>query len=262
MFKKERKMRKVLALSAAAGSAAVLQQQDSIFSWPELRKGIEERNSHEKQLRVIGDNARQRISELTNMFDAKKISSSEFDEKYHKLKKEITSKAQLVAWGAMGRDEYLKENGCVKINDASIQAIKKLNIGIVEMGAGSGHWAKALKDAGVDVIAFDSGESLPLVNDAKKFEVKQGNPDVLKSYRNRALLLVYPPPGPMAVNSLNAHESRVVIYCGEGIDGVNANREFFKRLESDFNVVTTITDFERFCEKSYERLWILKTKKV
>lgn len=50
-------------------------------------------------------------------------------------------------------------------------------------------------------------------------------------FSRRALLLVYPPPGPMARNCLEAYQGNVLFYVGEGRGGANGDAEFFDTLE-------------------------------
>jgi hypothetical protein len=234
----------------------------SIFTYPELTKGIEDRKVAEKQLQTVSLNAKQRLSELASQFKLQKIDETEFAQRYSSLKKEIVDKAEVITFGARNRDAFLKANGCVKINNECIQAIKDLKMNIVEYGAGVGHWAKALSQQGkLDVKAFDNMEFLPIPDEEKQFPVeKTKDANVLRQYGNRALLLVYPPPGPMALTALEAHNGKVLIYCGEGRGGANANDDFFDRLESQFKVIKTVTEFERFGTMSFERMWIMTRK--
>jgi len=248
----------VSSTTTAYNSSAEGERRRPVFTWPELERGIAERKRHAKELQAVSGNAKQRLGELAKQLETKKITPSEYETRFTALRKEIVDRAETIVWGATGRDAYLREHGCVKINPEAIAAIKELNMGVVEMGAGAGHWAKALKDAGVDVVAFDSDESLPIPDEQKKFNVKRGDPSVLSKHKNRALLLVYPPPGSMAEASVKAHSGAVVVYCGEGRGGVNASKEFFDILEDKFIVTRQVEKFEQFGTKSFERLWVLR----
>jgi len=56
----------------------------------------------------------------------------------------------------------------------------------------------------------------------------------LMKNRGRALLLVYPPPGPMAYEVVKKYSSfegnDIIIYVGEGVGGANADEKFFNYL--------------------------------
>jgi len=56
----------------------------------------------------------------------------------------------------------------------------------------------------------------------------------------RALLLVYPGPGRMAVTALDEHVAsggNVLVYVGEGRGGANADTEFFDTLAAEWSVI-------------------------
>jgi len=98
------------------------------------------------------------------------------------------------------------------------------------------------------VLAYDNMQELPLSPQiyhgntvpAKKYfydNVRQcaSHVDAVQGYptRGRVLLLVYPPPGPMALETVeayaNAHpENDTIVYVGEGLGGANADKEFFE----------------------------------
>jgi hypothetical protein len=235
-------------------------KKKSPFTWPELESGLKERILQEKQLQVLSNNVKSRLQELQKL----KMSENEKELKFFQMKKEILNQAQAIIWGVQdeSREEWLLKHGCVKINSKVIEKIKSLKLKVVEMGAGLGHWAKALSDSGIDVIAFDNEQELPVQTDKKLFPVKKADPSVLKKYSDRALLLVYPPGGEnsMALDSVKSHQGKVVIYCGEGIGGVNGTKEFFHYLEENFRVEDQVTSFETFGTKSFERMWILRRK--
>ena len=91
---------------------------------------------------------------------------------------------------------------------------------------------------------------------------------VLRSWacRGRALLMVYPPPGPMAIDTLKIYseaspENDTIIYVGEGKGGANANDAFFDFLETNGWVLLEILEVLRppgDKSKGCERLYILQ----
>lgn len=167
------------------------------------------------------------------------------------------------------RHSYLSSFGCAAWTESGLQAVKFwAPRGVVELGAGAGQWAAALRVRGVDVLAYDDMSSLPdPARDRAKFapassnaatastsswwsgktsptrepppfptanpQVERGNEEVLlrSGVYRRALLLVYPPPGPMAASCLEKYSGDTVIFVGEGRGGVNADEAFFDALD-------------------------------
>ena len=126
---------------------------------------------------------------------------------------------------------YHARHGCTRCTPEAVAACAAFPR-IVEIGAGRGHWARALGDAGVAVEAFDDGSALP-GRGAQVFPVAMG--DGLAAVRgspDAALLLVFPPPTPMALNALDAFAGRVVLYAGEPRGGANGTDAFFDALDA------------------------------
>ena len=124
---------------------------------------------------------------------------------------------------------YHARHGCTRCTPEAVAACAEFPR-IVEIGAGRGHWARALRDAGVAVEAFDDGSALP-GRGAAVFPVKRG--DGLAAVRgspDAALLLVFPPPTPMALDALDAFAGRVVLYAGEPRGGANGTDAYFDAL--------------------------------
>ena len=46
---------------------------------------------------------------------------------------------------------------------------------LVEIGAGAGHWQRELSARGADVLAYESGEEIPLPQRVMVGDVKQGD---------------------------------------------------------------------------------------
>jgi hypothetical protein len=61
------------------------------------------------------------------------------------------------------RDDYMTKFGCTKATLDAINDIADLKVPLLEVGAGSGHWARALRDAGADIIATDAFTSHPTI---------------------------------------------------------------------------------------------------
>ena len=58
---------------------------------------------------------------------------------------------------AGARQSYITAHGCSAWTEPALRSIEAVSArgGVVELGAGSGHWARALRSRGLDVVAFD-----------------------------------------------------------------------------------------------------------
>lgn len=112
--------------------------------------------------------------------------------------------------------------------------------GVIEVGAGSGYWARMLHEHGVDVKATDlhpagcpCREEHPFSDGTSWFPVKVGTALTASRFIERTLLLVWPPMSDMAAMAANEFWHRGgerLIYVGEGPGGCTADDIFFARL--------------------------------
>jgi hypothetical protein len=90
---------------------------------------------------------------------------------------------------------------------------------IVEMGAGTGYWARCLRDRGVDVVAYDEmGEQWSAYFRGSRLwtEVASGGPEQLGEHPDRTLLLCWPDPwSGMDEAALRAYRGDHLVYVGE-----------------------------------------------
>lgn len=119
--------------------------------------------------------------------------------------------------------------------DDALDAI--LDLGpVVEIGAGTGYWAKLLRERGGDVAAYDLlGEKwAKWFPDGLLDRVDLGDVDMAAKHADRTLLLVWPPYGTsMAYDALTAYEDaggHHVVYVGEGPGGCTADDDFHDRI--------------------------------
>jgi hypothetical protein len=111
--------------------------------------------------------------------------------------------------------------------------------GVVEVGAGTGAWARVLTAAGVPVAAFDvapapSAENQWFAGSPAWHPVVRGDHRIAADHPGRTLLVVWPPQGeiwPTEVLELfHAAGGGTVAYVGEGPGGRTAEETFHRRL--------------------------------
>ncbi len=114
---------------------------------------------------------------------------------------------------------------------------------LVEIGAGGGYWARCLRGAGADIIAYDSrppGEEAPWDwregnqwFDDTWFHVQEGDETMAGRYPERTLFLCWPPIfDPMAANALRLYRAaggKTLIFIGSR--GSSADDDFYHDLE-------------------------------
>ena len=205
------------------------------------------------------------------------------------------------------RQAYLECHGCAAWTEAALARIRSRaaaeGSGVLELGAGLGHWARALRARGVDVRAFDDMSLLPLGpsrrpdpllvepgdvdsvlrgrGKRKRLQQQQSGggaadgasgdggghgggkvlaldpPPDAHSLHARALLLVFPDPGPMAHDALSAYRGRTLIYVGEARAGCNADDAFFDALESDRWQLDATEELNPF-PGNHEKLYVFR----
>ena len=264
----------------------VLNPTDPIFSYPEMKAGIRQRARDEAKLRSLQTEA----IEARNSGDTQRINA-------------VFAKISSIAYGVdvkpQDREDFLVKYGCTGWTEDIIKQIIELgkDRGVVEVGAGNGQWSRELGDKYKELCS--SGDIVP-ANRTKNFEFilpfddmselplspqvyhrhtaparehftnvqKSSHVDALRNKwetRGRVLLLVYPPPGPMAIESVKAYidvyeGNDTVVYVGEGRGGANANDAFFDYFCSDAGwAVESIMNVEQSPGgKGYEKCFVLR----
>ena len=265
----------------------ILTPTDPIFSYPEMKAGIRQRAGDEAKLRSLQTEA----IEARNSGDTQRINA---------VFEKISSIAYGVGVKPQDREDFLVKYGCTGWTGDIIKHIIDLgkDRGVVEVGAGNGQWSKAIQNkyeelcASGDVVPanrtknfefilpFDDMSELPLspqvyhrlTAPAREYFAnvrKSSHVDALRNKwetRGRVLLLVYPPPGPMAIESLQAYldvypeGNDTLVYVGEGRGGANANDAFFDYICFDGSwAVEKIMDVEASPGgKGYEKCFVLR----
>ena len=111
--------------------------------------------------------------------------------------------------------------------------------GVVEIGAGTGYWARLLHDRGVDVVAYDRHPpergSNRFVDMAQPwYPVQRGGAEVVNRHAGRTLLLVWPTWNESwagdAVARYEEAGGHTVVYVGEGPGGRTGDASLHARL--------------------------------
>ena len=121
---------------------------------------------------------------------------------------------------------------------------------VVEVGAGTGYWARLLQQRGVDVVALDRDPPAPKPQGGRRNEwhghappwtrVQPGGPADLAAHSGRTLLLVYPPPGsPFAEECLQSFGGDRVAHVGEWW-GETGSHAFQRRLSRDYELERSV----------------------
>lgn len=115
---------------------------------------------------------------------------------------------------------------------------------IVEIGAGSGYWARCLSKMGADVIAYDSHppgmhspwewfKGNPWFDDSW-YHIAKGDESDAAHHPDRTLFLAWPlPMNPMAYNALNSYKNaggKTLIYIGDPHPASSGDEYFYKML--------------------------------
>lgn len=271
----------------------LLTPKDPAFTYPELTRGLRKREQDEKELAKLEKEAIQ--AKISG--DVATIAK-------------VVHKISDIAYGKgitpQMRQDFLIKYGCAAYTSEILNLLYRLGSehnerGIIEIGAGNGQWARAINDHYKNkqldiqkkvqfefIMAFDDMSSLPLSPRIYHSRTKPADeyfyPNVRKSNhiqalqpwesRGRVLLLVFPPPGSMAVETiqeyvrLDEQRNDTVVYVGEGRGGANADEAFFNFFESGDWVLESVTevgrDFGRLTDKGFEKCFFFKknTKKT
>ncbi len=130
--------------------------------------------------------------------------------------------------------------------DPALKLLKRLGP-LVEIGAGTGYWAKLLRARGVDHVAYDTqpptakSKQNEFHPNAERFsEVEVGGPEKISLHPDRALFLYWPPPDePMATECLKNFQGKKLAFIGDGQSV--ADEEFNELVRRHFDVMHALT---------------------
>jgi hypothetical protein len=113
--------------------------------------------------------------------------------------------------------------------------------GVVEPGAGSGYWAWQMRQAGIDMVAYEPNEPGPGNGYARRTwtSVLSDGHDAPKHHPDRALFLCWPSYAePWAAQSLACYKGDLLIYAGEEQGGCTADDAFFELRDAEWEEVS------------------------
>jgi hypothetical protein len=138
--------------------------------------------------------------------------------------------------------------------DEAIAVIGKYGSGVVEVAAGSGYWAWLMRQAGIDVAAFDL--------DPPSFtwsEVARRDERAVSDHPEKTLLLCWPPWATgVAAQALAAYKGEHVVYIGEWM-GCNAEPNFFASLAWFFECIDSAAIPQWYMRD--DRLWVFRRRR-
>ncbi len=273
----------------------LISSKDPIFSYPEIVHGVRRRQADEVKLQKILSSKRLMAARQTQDQQLMQPILQEVNEMVYG--KGVTPQI---------REDFLAQYGCVghtpEIVKYLVDELAK-DRGIVEVGAGNGQWARAINDfhnlqrkqdkssgkAFDLVLAFDNMQELPLnpkIYHQRTVPAKQyfydkvklaSHIDAVKGFasRGRVLMLVYPSPGSMALETVKAYiessdQNDTVVYVGEGLHGANADEEFFNYFlgktsdspkEAEWVLLKVMEVRKSPGGKGYEKMFVFQRKR-
>ena len=148
-----------------------------------------------------------------------------------------TSMDRLMYWTSQ-RDLLRKKFAWAIPSPEAVKALVELGP-IIEIGAGTGYWARMIADNGGDILAFDSCPPDQVANShcgTKTWNpVNSGSHEECANHSERALMLCWPSyESDFATKCLSTYTGNVVAFIGEGKGGCTADDSFFDLLETEW----------------------------
>mmetsp|Transcript_23823 Transcript_23823/g.40626 ORF Transcript_23823/g.40626 Transcript_23823/m.40626 type:complete len:390 (-) Transcript_23823:1018-2187(-) len=274
----------------------LINSKDPLFSYPEIVGGVRFRQADEVKLQ--------------NILSSKRLMMARQSQDQQQMQPILQEVNELVYGKGVTpqiREDFLAQYGCVghtpEIVKYLVDELAK-DRGIVEVGAGNGQWARSINDfhnlqrkqnnptgkAFDLVLAFDNMQELPLspkIYHQRTVPAKQyfydkvklaSHVDAVKGFasRGRVLMLVYPSPGSMALETVKAYvessdQNDTVVYVGEGIGGANADEDFFNYFlgktdddpkEAEWVLLKVMEVKRSPGGKGYEKMFVFQRKRL
>lgn len=133
------------------------------------------------------------------------------------------------------REELVHKYSWAVPNEEALAKIASFSP-IIEIGAGTGYWAKRIVDHGGKIVAFDRHPEAH-----KHYNVAKGDWRAVSIYPDHTLFLCWPPYNEsLAYDCLHAYKGKHIIYVGEHDGGCTANDKFHKILEDKWETIEII----------------------
>lgn len=159
------------------------------------------------------------------------------------VKDEVVVKAFSIAEFA-ARDYACERWAWAVPNEQAIQTLVA-HSPVVEIGAGTGYWARLATEAGADVVAYDSRMGQRTTKKKRHrwvkecgayFPVRRGGAGMVRFHPERTLFLCWPPYKlPMASRCLANYAGRTVIFVGE-LGGCTGDDTFYETVDRDWEI--------------------------
>lgn len=119
--------------------------------------------------------------------------------------------------------------------------VKHSPAGVVEIGAGTGYWARLLRERGLFVMAFDEAPHDNPQAQGTWSPVEKGGPEKAALWPQLTLFLCWPPYNlPMAHECLRAYSGSTVAYVGEGYGMATGDDAFHDELEDNWDLIDEV----------------------
>ena len=172
--------------------------------------------------------------------------------------------------GVSDRDTLIRRYGFAVPTEEALQSIGDASPGgVVEVGAGTGYWARLLYERGVDVVAYDlfpppSPDSHWFSGVRPWYPVARGGSEVVDRHADRTLLLVWPTLNEewatRAAASYHSAGGTSLVYVGEGPGGRTGDEQFHALLSHYDQCVACAYDVANIaCICGVERRWQLRS---
>ena len=229
---------------------------------------VEARLEKERKLLEYQEIVRHRMWVLDRRRARENLSEDDFAYQMTALKERVMVESQELLFGNAtphAWERYVRANGCIRPSEEALAAVAALKCDVVEIGAGIGHWAAALRRLGVHIVAFDDFSLVPGGTDKNinKSVVRRGSTSAIRNYpESECLLLVAPPPTSMALDAFvefqKLDKAKHVVFVGEGRGGTHANEAFFDAMEKSKFALVRRFDVESFgdANASAEHCWV------
>jgi len=132
------------------------------------------------------------------------------------------------------RQSLVKKYAWAIPNEEALQTLVKY-APIVEIGAGTGYWARCLRERGVDIKAYDKKPYSNTYADNQWTAVSVGRARKAKQFSDHTLFLCWPPyASSLAYDCLRLYRGKTLVFVGESNGGCTGDDAFFDLLDKNY----------------------------